>query len=85
MSRSDLLLAWLLAALLLGPALAALYAVSHWLWPGIGPSWIDGLVQGVLAPPLGYAALTLRRRWIRRRSKRAITTGTTQQPAGSLE
>ena len=66
-SRRDLLWTWLLATLLLGPALAAVYAVAQWLLPGIGPSWIDGLVQGVLAPPLGFAALALHRRWIRRR------------------
>ena len=67
MSRGDLLRTWLVATLLLGPALATIYAVWHWLQPGAGPSWIEGLVQGVLVPPVGFAALALRRRWIRRR------------------
>jgi hypothetical protein len=68
MSRRDLFWIWVVAALLLGPALAAVFAVGQWLRPGIGPSWIEGLVQGVLVPPLALGLLTLRRRWIRRRA-----------------
>jgi hypothetical protein len=67
MSRRDLLQAWLVLSLLLAPALAALYAVGQWLQPGVGPSWIDGIVQGVFGPPVGYALVVLWRRWVRRR------------------
>jgi hypothetical protein len=69
-SRRDFLAMWLLTALLLGPALAAVYAVGRWLGPGIGPRWYDGLVQGVLIPPVVFALVTLSR-WIRRRRRPA--------------
>lgn len=57
-----LLVAWVV----LIPTLVGIYAVGQWFRPSVGPSWVDGLVQGVLAPPLTVAALAGWRRWIRR-------------------
>jgi hypothetical protein len=74
MSRRDLLWVWLLAAVVLSPALA----VGQWLAPGTGSSWIEGLVEGVLVPPLGYALLAVRRRWLGR--KRAANQPNDPEP-----
>ncbi|GAB1641391.1 hypothetical protein KRMM14A1259_18140 [Krasilnikovia sp. MM14-A1259] len=69
MSRRDLLWMWLLYSVLLSPALVALYTAGQWLRPGVGPNWSDGLVQGVLGPPVCLAVLRLLGRWIRRRRR----------------
>jgi hypothetical protein len=67
MTRRGFLWIWLLAAVVGGPALAVVYAVCQWLPLGFSPSWTDGLVEGVLVPPVSLAMLAIRRRWIRRR------------------
>jgi hypothetical protein len=67
MSRRDLLWAWLVLSLLLAPALAAVCVVGRWFQPGVGPTWIDGITQGVFGPPVGFALVALWRRFARRR------------------
>jgi hypothetical protein len=66
LSRGQFFGIWLVGGVLLSAGLAAIYTVGQWL--GVpGNNWIDGLVQGFIAPPVVLGTLAVRQRWIRRR------------------